>query len=126
MEHIKLNKYLVNIINQYLDQSFETMCKNYIQTNHFKLKSDLTLREILIKCVRSGCIGFNLYTVHYREVIDDLKRMISDEKIENYVKFGCNAFCTIFYITIFKDIHNHLTVPLTRIDCWDIKSKQDV
>lgn len=74
----KLNKYLINIINEYNIIDFEKLItyrpKEY-EENLYSLNKDLTIEDIIIKTYHKGCCGF-FVSKSYMFLIDDI-----DEKI---------------------------------------------
>lgn len=56
----KLSRYMIKIVNEYLDYSIQNIENIFVQSEDFiyKLKSDMTIREILILCARLSTIGF--------------------------------------------------------------------
>lgn len=119
----KLNKYIIAIIDEYLNYSLEKIIGEFDSSNLFTyiLKPNITIREIFILCIKTGFTGFYLHPLIHCEFIKQIKVMIeNDEYLKKNIDSGVNDQNNyVFYI---KNLYMKTkigTIPLNRIDCWD-------
>lgn len=55
---INLSKDINNIINKYLDYSLENLERLYNNKHEYKLKDEISIEDIFVKCSRLGYYGF--------------------------------------------------------------------
>lgn len=122
IEYTKLSRNIINIIEKYKNNRFEDIMKTFIPNNendYFRLKTGITIKDIIILCIQKGFIGFYLdNTFENKSVIDNLKRMMKNENIEKSI------FCRVsdkFYQVIIShsNYKNYKLAPLARINCWN-------
>jgi len=61
----KLNKYLINIIDQYYSQNINNLITNQLSIrirSLYYLNKDLTIEDIIIKCFHRGYKGFMIFS----------------------------------------------------------------
>lgn len=118
MDNLKLNKYLINIIDKYLDQSIENILKTFPFDKHpnYILNPKMTLREIMIVCLQSGFVGFYIIC---KQHIATIKKLISNEKLDFISYSGKLAFKVYIKTSLILEDNNEITlVSLDRINCW--------
>lgn len=128
----KLSKYMIDIINNYSDDSFETIIKMYDQSQNvvYELKPNITIKEIIILCIQDGSIGFYLHSDVYKNLINKIKIMIKNENLENIITSSTFNGNHNFYISetlISKRNEKYQpdsTIPLSRINCWNRKTSK--
>jgi hypothetical protein len=82
----KLSTDIINIIIKYNDFSIENIIKKLSKYSNdpiksaFKLKSDITIDDILMKCILDGNVGFFIHTA-YKSLIKEFDKLM--EKREN-------------------------------------------
>lgn len=103
----KLNKYLINIIDQYNYIDFEKLItyqpKEYEATN-FILNKDLTIEDIIIKSIQRGYGGFYICK-NYTFLVDPINKMLN----KNINKIDVFKSHTYQY-TFKNDKRNHLSI----------------
>jgi len=116
---------MINIINTYLDQSFETLIKRFDHLTSFRhiFKKDITIREIFILCIRDGYVGFNLHT-DQQTFINAIKTMIKNENLDDSIDIIQSKSSVLFLLnkTIFPSarFNQHTTIQLNAIPfCWN-------
>src|SRR5271156_411937 len=88
----KLSKYMIKIIDECLNQSFENIVKILSETNQIKyrIRTDITIKDIFVMCVQLGVSGFFLNGKTQTCLIKIIKQLIKNEttdiSINQYIK----------------------------------------
>jgi hypothetical protein len=127
-KYTSLSENMINLINNYCDDSIQTLNKILIKTKlkqkSVLLKSHLTLWNILTMCVIDGVKGFFLYKDCYQETIDILKKMAKQEKILEQIIIKDDYTSTNF---ILKKIDQNIPITdLLWIDCFKCKTYTEI
>jgi hypothetical protein len=114
LTHTSLSHDMINTIDKYVWQSLQSLAKN-VKYKSYKLKKDITLRDILILCMNMGKSGFWLVSLD-QNLIEKFENMIITENLTNDIIVYNNGSETEFYVKYYS--HNINTFPLTRLDIF--------
>lgn len=110
MENLKLNKYLINIINEYHILNINNLIEKIPKYRNFRLirfKPDITLEDIIVKANHEGYKGFFIleeyYHIYEKELNIDMNKNITTIENDGGIHYSFkNDSRDMYHIDIFE------------------------
>lgn len=116
----KLNKYLINIIDQYYCININKLVNEKLNVRYmsnFSLNQNLTIEDIIVKCFHKGYKGFTIYHVYERLFKYRIDPLLNDSiKKTINSNFNSYSFKNDFRDLFFTDIMALDDVLIKRIE----------